>query len=328
MAKGIGRLIKFGIGKETSRGTPSSIGTPMYAIPWSELTIDDKDERVLDEQSRGVIEASVSESIVKQWAEAKVTAPITVNAFPLILYSLLGAKSVSGPSDSAYTHTITVGQSAQHNSLTLFVDDPVGGQDYIHPLGVPSQVELTYERGQFVRYSVDFMAQKGSPMSVGGTPFTDTRFLPQHVVFKIASTQSGLTAASAMAIKNAVLRIKQNVEPDDVLGNIAPVDFLNKQFEIEGEIEAIFQNESDYKTAALAGTLKAMRLDLINTGATIGVSTNPSLRIDLHSVYFQPITRDIKLNDIIMQKFSFRAHYNETDAKAITITAVNSVVAY
>lgn len=328
MAKGIGRLIRVGIGKETSRGTPSSTGTPTYMVAWAEISVDEKADHILDDQTRGVIEASVGESIVKQWAEGQIKAPIGSKHFPLLLYSILGTKGVAGPTDSAYTHTLTVAQSSQHNSLTLFVDDPIGGQDYIHPLTVPSQVEINYERGQFLSYTADLMAQKGSPQSVNTVAVSETRFLPQHVVFKIASTQSGLTAASALPIKSARLTIRQNIEPDDVLGNIAPQDFLNKQFEIEGEIEAVWQNESDFKTAAVAGTVKALRFDMINTGAVIGVSTNPSIRIDLHSVHFQPITREIKVNDMVMQRISFRAHYNETDAKMVTITAVNDVSSY
>ena len=329
MSKGIGRLLQVGINRETSRGTAT--GTPAFMIAFAELDVEEKDTRVIDEQSRGIIESSVSESIVKQWMEGSIKAPIGDKHFPLVLYAVLGTLStvVGTATGTPVTHTITVQEGAQHQSLTILLDDPLGGQDYTHALTVISQLEIAYEREAFLSYTASIRGKKGVANSVTPATVSENRFLPQHVTFKYAATQSALDAATAIPIKSATLRINQNIQDDDVLGNIAPQDFLNKQFEIEGELEAIWQNESDFKTNSLTGTARAIRLDLINTSAVIGTgSTNPSLRIDLHNVQFQPLTRPIRLNDIVMQKLSFRAHYNTTDSKAVTITAVNAQTAY
>lgn len=329
MSKGIGRLLQVGIARETSRGT--AIGTPTYMIAFAELDVDEKDLRAVDEQSRGIVEGSVGESIVKQWMEASLKAPIGDAHFPLILYATLGTLStVTGTATGTpYYHTITVQQGAQHQSLTLLVDDPLAAQDYKHALSVISGLELAYERETFLSYTANIRGNKGTATTVTAVATTENRFLPQHLSFKVAATQSALDAASATPIKSATLRINQNIVDDDVLGNISPQDFLNKQFEIDGEIEAIWQNESDFKTNSLTGTARAIRLDLVNTGATIGTgSTNPSLRIDLHKVTFQPVTRPIRLNDIVMQRVAFKAHYNTTDSKMVTITATNNQSSY
>ncbi len=329
MSKGIGRLLTVGINRETSRGT--AVGTPAFMIAFAELDVDEKDTRVIDEQSRGIVEGSVGESIVKQWMEGTIKAPIGDKHFPLILYATLGTlSSVTGTATGTpIYHTITVQQGAQHQSLTLLIDDPLGGQDYVHALTVPTQLEIAYEREAFLSYTVQVRGKKGTAQAVTPATVSENRFLPQHVTFKYAATQSALDAATAIPIKSATLRINQNVQDDDVLGNIAPLDFLNKQFEIEGELEVIWQNESDFKTNSLTGTARAIRLDLVNTSAVIGTgSTNPSLRIDLHNVQFQPITRPIRLNDLVMQKVAFRAHYNTTDSKTITITATNAQSGY
>ena len=322
-------MITVGINKESSRGTAT--GTPAFSIAYAELDIDEKQSRVIDEQSRGVVEGSVGEDVVKEWMEGVIKAPIGDKHFPLMLYAALGTlATVTGtPTGTPYTHTITVQQGAQHQSLTLLIDDPLGGQDYTHALTVPTQLEITYEREAFLSYSASIRGKKGVAASVTPATVSENRFLPQHLTFKYAATQSALNAATAIPIKSATLRINQNVADDDVLGNIAPQDFLNKQFEIEGEVEAIWQNESDFKTNSLTGTARAMRLDLVNTSAVIGTgTTNPSLRIDLHKVVFQPITRPIRLNDLVMQRVAFRAHYDTTDSKMVTITAVNSQSAY
>jgi len=323
MAKGIGRLIQVGINKESQRGTAT--GTPAYMIAWADLTIDDKDVRAIDDQSRGVIEGSVTESVVKQWSEANIKAPIGDKSFPLVLFSLLGTISTTGTVGTAFTHTITVQEGAQHQSLTILVDDPLGGQDYVHALAVPNTLQISYEREKFLAFSADFMAKTGSAVSVTGTAVGENRFLPQHLTFRQALTQATLGTGTAVSLKSATLKISQNIESDDVLGNVSPIDFLNKNFMIEGDVEAIWQNESDFKTNSLTGTARAVRFDLVNTAVSIGTvtPTNPQLRIDLHSVIFQPVTREIKLNDLVMQKLSFRAHYSVTDSKMVTVTAVN-----
>lgn len=329
MPKGIGRLFQGGIARETTRGV--AVTSPAFWIPFSELDFDEKDLKVIDEQSRGVIEDSVGQSIVKQWAEGALKAPIADTHFPLLLYALLGTLVTTDNPDAnpvVKDHTVTVAQSAQHQSLTFLLDDPLSGQDYTHALGMVSGLEIAYEQGKFIEYAATLRAKKGATATLTPAATSENRFLPKHLTFKLAATQAGLDAAGATVIKSLTLRLEQNVEDDDVLGNIAPADFLNKQFMIEGQLEAIWQNESDFKTTALAGTVKAMRLDLKNTDVTIGTAANPQIKIDLHSVIFKEITRPVRLNDLVRQTLSFKAHYNTTDSKMIQIVCTNVQASY
>ena len=329
MAKGIGRLIQFGIAKEATRGTPESAAT--YYIPVAELSIDDKNEKVLDEQSIGVIEDSNGQSIIKEWAEAQITAPIGDKHFPLMLLGALGSLSTGDNPDSDASvkdHTITVGQSAQHQALTLFLDDPLGAQDYKYGLGVLQSLEIKYELGKFLMYTATFKSKKGATATLTPSTTTENRFLPKHLTFKLASAASGLGAASATSIKSLTLKIEKNLEDDDVLGSATPADFLNRQLTISGNIEAIWQNESDFKTAFLAGTAKAMRLDLTNSDVTLGVSANPRVLIDLNKVIFSELSRSMGINDVVKQSLEFKGHYSTTDSKMITATVTNTVASY
>lgn len=329
MSKGIGRKMQVGIAKETSRGTAESAAT--YWAPFSEAEINEKDEKALVDMSYGLIEESQGEEIVKQWAEATVKAPVTDKHFGLLLLAALGSVSTGDNADSDSSvkdHTFSVAQSAQHQALTLFLDDPLGGQDYKHAMGVLSSLELNYERGKFIEYSANFMAKKGQTASLSPATTTEYRFLPQHLSFKLASDISGLDGASAISIKSLKLTIEKNVESDDVLGSVAPADFLNKSFTITGELEAIWQNESDFKTAALAGTAKAMRIDLVNSGVTIGNAANPRLKIDLAKVVFGEFANPIKINDVMVQSLSFKAHYSTGDTKMVEALMTNTVASY
>lgn len=329
MSKGIGRLLQFGIAKETSRGTPESAAS--YWIPFSELDFNEKFNLVEDDQSRGIIEDTVGQSKVKEWAEGSMKAPIADKHFPLILYSILGSLSTGDNADSDASvkdHTITVAQSSQHQALSLFIDDPLAAQDYKHGNGAISSLEIHYELNRFLDYTLGLKAKKGATATLTPSATSENRFLPQHLTFKLASSYSGLGAASAMSIRSLSLKIEHNLEDDDVLGSAAPADFLNKQFSIEGTLEATWNNESDFKTAALATTAKAMRIDLVNTDVTIGSAAHPQIRIDLAKVIFKEITRPIKINDIVRQTLSFKAHYSLSDSLMISALATNVVASY
>ncbi len=328
MSKGIGRLFGVGIAKETSRGTP--ISSASFWIPFGEAAVEEKDEKVIDEQSFGVIEDSLGQTIAKQWSEVSIKAPIGDKHFPLLLLSALGALSTGANADASGNvkdHTITVAQSAQHQSLTVFLKDPLASADYKHALGVVENLEIEYQLGKFLEYSANLRAKKGASASLSTAYAAESRFLPQHLTFKLASTISGLGAASATNIRSLKLKISKNVEDDDVLGSVTPNDFLNKEFMIEGELEALWNDET-FKTLALAATPQAIRLDLKNTDITIGTAANPQIRIDLAKVIFKEITRPIKINDLVKQTLSFRAHYSTSDTKMITILATNLQTSY
>lgn len=328
MPKIIGRQVSLGIAKETVRGTPNAAAD--FWVPFEEMSLDEKDLKALDDQANGVIEDSTSQSIVKQWAELSGKFLIGDKHFPLILFSTLGSLSTGANADASGTikdHTITVGQSVQHQALSLYLDDPAA-QDYKHGLGAIESLEISYEQGKYIGYALKMMAKKGATTTNTPSVSNENRFAPQHVTFKLATNQAGLGAASAQIVKMLKLKISTGLEDDSVLGNLTPADFLNKKLVIEGEVEAIWQNESDFKTFTLAGTQKAMRLDLTNTDVTIGTAANPKLVIDLYKVIFSELNRPFKINDVIRQTLQFKAHYSIADSKMISIVATNAQASY
>lgn len=329
MAKGIGRLLRFAIARETTRGTiPAS---PDFWLATGEIGIDEKFEDEQDPQTFALVEDSVGEHRTKNWAEGPVTGPIGDQSFPLILYATLGALATGDNPDSDATvkdHTITVAQSYQHQSLSLYIDDPLGAQDYKHANGMVSKLDISYRLGSFVMFTAAFRARSGADATLTPSNPTENRFLAQHVTFKIASSLSGLDAASAVKVKSLSISMEPNIEDDDVLKQSGPVDFLNKQLVITGTIEAIWQGDADFKDAALAGTAKAMRIDMKNTDVIIGASANPEIKIDLASVVFTAITRPIQVREIVKQSLSFKAHYSASDSLMIRIIATNTKASY
>lgn len=329
MPKAIGRTIQFGIAKEAVRGTPETAAT--FWIPWADISVDEVQEEIINQEVYGVIEDSFSRDISKQYAKGSLSAPISDKHFALILLNVLGSLSTAANADASGTikdHTITVGQSAQHQALSMFIDDPAGAQDYKHGLGMIESITINYELGKYISYKIDFRAKKGVTATLTPATSTENRFTHKHVVFKLATNLAGLGAASAVTIKSFSLTIKTNLEDDFVLGSVDPADFLNKQLSIEGQLEAFWMNEADYKTAFLANTAKALRIDILNTDVTIGTAANPLIRIDLAKVYFQELSRAFKVNDIISQSLKFKAVYSSGDSKAITCLITNAQASY
>lgn len=392
--KGIGRLIQVGVAKETTRGTP--ISSASYWNPWMDLTLDEKKEFATDVQSYGVIEDNTNLTQVKKWAQGSLAGNVADQSIGLILYSLFGGYGVSGPSDSAYTHTFTIGQSAQHQSLTLFLHDPLAAVDYSYANGVVEKLELTMALKKFIEFNASVKALTGASQSTF-TPSTATenRFVPQYLAAKFALNYSGLqgtltatgTAATtvhvtacsinpqtnlkvgmgvsgtnipagatvakivsataydlsvattgaigtqtftpvAIALKSAKLTINANVEDQEVLGNLSPADFLNKEFSVEGTLEAIWQNESDFKAQFMGPYPLAIRLDIKNTDVLIGSSSTPEIYIDMPKCTIQELGRPFKVKDLVYQSIKFKASYSISDTLLAKMVLINTVSTY
>ena len=74
-AKGIGRLFAFGLAKESTRGT--AISTATYWLPFDDLNLDEKYDNAVADQAVGVIENSIGEYRVKNYADGSFKVPLT-----------------------------------------------------------------------------------------------------------------------------------------------------------------------------------------------------------------------------------------------------------
>jgi hypothetical protein len=329
--KGIGRLIQVGIGKESTRGTAVAAS---YWTPWSDLTLDEKKEFAVDEQSYGLIEDNTNLTQVKKWAQGSIQGHVLDQSFGLILYGMFGtltSHAAHSGETIVYDNIFNLAESAQHQSLTFALHDPLSAQDYNYANGVIEKLELDMALKKFISYNATLKALSGAThASFSPSTTTENRFVPQYLTAKFASAYSTITGGggTTVALKSAKISFNSNVEDQEVLGNLAPVDFLNKEFMIEGTLEAIWKNEADFKTAFMGPTPQAMRLDILNTDLTIGSAANPELVIDLPKVTFQELGRPFKVKDLVYQTVKFRASYSISDALMVKVTLTNTVNGY
>lgn len=323
-AKFIGRTADVGIAKEATRGTAETSAD--FWLPKVSLSLDDGIEQAMEESSIGVIEDATDAVVVGKYAEGEIEGNIYSESFGLILLSALGSVSTSGPAETTvYTHTFTVGQSAQHQAMTLFLDD--GNQDYAFPLAMLSSLELDVSLGQFAKYTASFRSKVGESDTLTPSYSAESHFLPQHGSVKIASAVSGLTAASALDVRAVRLSINKNIEDDRKLGSLNQADILNKQFSVEGSVELVFDSET-FKTQMLADTAQAMRIRLTNTDVTIGSTLNPQLTIDLSKVKFTSFEKNYANNDIVVATVNFKGLYKLAETDMIEVQLVNLTSAY
>jgi hypothetical protein len=397
MAKGIGRLQSVGIAKETTRGT--AVGSASYWLPFSEASLDEKFENVTQDEAFGVIEDSTAQYRTKNWAEGTIKVPLTDQSLPLLLFALFGANadSTHAGESAVYDHKATVGESAQHQSLSFFINDAVTGVDYVHANGVVHKADLDVELKKFAELTLSVKAQKGVSQAASPAMVAENRFLPQYMAFSSAPSTAGVlgtltatgTAASSIhvtglsisttllkvgmrvtatnlpagatvaaivsatafdlsvattgaigtmtfngalvSLKSFKLTVDSNIEDDDVLGSVTPNDFLNKEFKVEGQLTALWQNESDFKAASLATPTVAQSLliDIKNTDVKIGVVTsNPEFKILLDQVYFTEFSRPFNVKNLILQTVKFKAVYSLTNSEMIAATTTNTVASY
>ena len=327
-AKGIGRLFALGLAKESTRGTAISAAT--YWLPFDDLSFDEKYDNVTADQAVGVIEDSIAQYRVKNYADGTFKVPMMDQSTGLLFLSLLGSQAVATHSGESvvYDHTFTVGETAQHQSLTMFIHDPLSGTDYSHANGIIHKMDIDAQLKKFVQLSLSARAQKGvSQSSFTPSILSENRFIPQYMTFKYATTVSGLSGATAIALKSIKLSIDESIEDQEVLGSVNPADFLNKEFKVDFTLEAIYQNLTDFKTVALAtpNVAQAVLIDLKNTDVTLGSATNPELKITLNQCYFTEYSRPIKVKDLVYQTVKGKATYSLSASQLIQIILTNTV---
>ncbi len=335
--RGIGKQIQVGISKETVRGTANTTGT-VFWLAVSDFQLDERYSNAVDVETYGVIEDAVSQTRVKNWAEGSIPLPIGDKSFGLALLSLFGTDSpLQRPADTTvYDHRITVAQTVQHQSLTTLLHDPIptysgASSDYSYANTVVSKMDIEYQLGSFIKYTIGTRAQKGVKPSTGNFTVAQTaenRFVPQYASFKMATSVAGAAATTAIALRSLKLSFDANTEDDDIMGSTSPRDFFNREFKCEGELEAIWKDQGEFQVPSLANTTQAMVISLVNNDVTIGTAGNPTVTFGFPNVTLTEFSKPIRIRDIVYQNVKFKANYSITDAYMVRATVTNVVAAY
>lgn len=326
MTKYVGRLVDVGIARETTRGVGVA---PTYAIPHVTFSFDDKVTKARSLAGMSSIQDSEEAFVTTKYGQGDLEGEIRVSSFGLFLYSMLGTLSTAGPTDSAYTHSFSLENSNTHDSLSILVKDE--NTTELYKLCMLDTLEINAVLDEVVKYSASFMGKQGVGSNSALMPSysVESKFTKKHIRVKLASNLAGLSAATPISLKSLRLTISKNVVLDDVLGTAEPEDILNRQISIEGEFTLNYEAET-YKNYMKDNTYRALEIAFINTDATIGASTNPSLTFQFPYVDFFDWEPDYSLDEITSQTFSFKANRDVSGGNAMISTCqlVNTVASY
>lgn len=321
----IGRRFSVGIAHETTRGTYRAA---QFWLPKVAGEIDDQIIYVTDESSVASITDADNQQVVNTYSKGSIEGLVNETTMGVWILSTLGtetSQSAHAGETVVYDHVFNVAETATHESFSLAVSGPNESAGLAYTRGMVDALELNMEVGKYISYKVDFRADKNAAQTT--TPAfatTEYYFRPQDGVVKFATTQSGLTAASAITLRKCTLSISKNIEEDWTIGALPASDRVNKQFAIEGSLELVYNDRTYIDTIMIGDLAKAMRISMVNTAVTIGSATNPTLQIDLYKVKLQEVARKIDNNEIVTQTIKFKAFYSLVDSKIVTITLVNT----
>lgn len=304
MTKFVGRRGVLGVGKESSRGTPVN---PDEWIPRVTISFDDRTTTAREEEGLGRIEDSDSNHVVSKMGEGDIEFEANDRQLGMFLTSIMGA-SPSTSGGPTYTHDYSVSNTNQPQSLSLFYEDP--DEIKLFPLSVVSQLSITVEQDAIVRCTATIMSKVGRDWTTQTADFTEIgqKFLHQHLVFKLATDTSGLSAASAISLKSATLNINRNATFDNVLGTVEPEDVLGQQLSVDGSI-TLNKEDDTYRDYMKNGTYRALQFALVR-------SATSSLTIQLPKVDFTEWEQDRALNEIVGQSINFKGNYDAANAVA------------
>jgi len=324
MSKYIGRLVNVGIAKEATRGTAVAAA---FWVPKSSVAFFDRSLKEISRLNYGTIGDGNTSNKLLEWAEGTIESDVLDKPFGLFLLAAFGTLNTSGPSDSAYTHTFSLQNDNQHDSLTITLDDPDRTDQYAFAMLDSLEMEIIPD--DVVKFVAAFKSRPGRAIAAASESYiANNKFLGRHASVKIAAATGNLAAASAINIKSLKLRIAKNTLMNNVLGTVHPDDILNGKFEITGEITLDLEDQT-YRQYMLDGSYKAMRINLTNSDVLIGATSRPSFTLDLSRVAFDAWEPTRNNDELVMQKINFRALYDITNGNIVnSCTLVNGQSSY
>lgn len=324
MSKYIGRLVNVGLARETVRGTAVAA---THWLPKSAVAFFDRVSKWQSQMNYGTIGDAAQANKIMEWSEGTIETELNDRAFGLILYAMFGTLVTTGPSDSAYTHTFSLENTSQHDSLTITLADPDRTDQYA--LCMLDSMEINITPDEMNTIVAGFKGRSGRQVAAASASYVSfNKFLGRHTTVKLATVVGGLAAASAISIKSMKVSVAKNVVMNNAIGTVWPDDINNQKFEITGEFELDLDDQT-YRQLMLDGSYRAMRIQMTNNDTLIGATSRPDFKLDLARVHFENWEPNRPNDEIVTQKISFRALYDVTTATTVnSCTLINNVTSY
>lgn len=319
-----GRKISIGLGKESVRGT---VVAPTYWLKHLDTDFLNKNEKIFNESAIGVLDKFSQAEVVKEWAEGKIEGKITDRSFGLVLASLFGNAPISVQRGATGVYDHTFAQNQTNTGITLTIARKDGNTAKRFAMATLNKLEIECVVGEFVKFSAEYISKKGATSTETVAYVAENEFVPKNAIAKMAADVASIGAAAAIPVKSFKISMERSVEPYFAFGSNDPSEIFNQEFEVKGDITLRY-TDTTYEDLWVANTNRALDLDIINTGVTIGGSHNPAVKFTMPEVSLSEWEIDQSKDKIVEQTIGFQALYNLTAAATLTARLTNTVVSY
>jgi hypothetical protein len=224
-----------------------------------------------------------------------------------------------------YDHTFSIGQTNTPPTLTLARVDP--NADRRHSLCTLKSFELDASDGDWVKFSCDIIADKGTTAADTVAFVAENEFTGKHVTVKIAANQAGIAAALPIKASSLKLKIDRKAEPYWGFAGLDPANFFVGAYEITGELVLTY-DDATYENLHYANTQQYLQISIANTDVTIGTAANPTLVFNAPKARIEDWTESDDLDKVIEQTLSFYMEFDLTSAMALQAILTNNKANY
>jgi hypothetical protein len=317
-----GRQIEFGVAVEGVRGTPETTASKWIKNVSADIMA--RAEKVVDDNSQGVLEDSPNSRVVRKWFDGDLSGIVHADVVGYFFYNIFGDVATATVSGAVKDHTFTMLQNIVHPTLTAFAKD---GDVYqgVYDSGVVNTFELSANTDDFVRQSVNMMFAEATSNSDTVSYDTEYDFIGRDITVKIADTEAGLGSAPAQKIKDMSITFDTGAIADFNFGSYFPENY-NAKLSIEGSFTKNYVDDT-FKDLFTNDTAKYMSITIAGDAVLAG-SNRPTITITLNKVQIQGWERSGGNDDIVTEDVEFKAFYNNTDSEMATVVVRNITETY
>lgn len=322
MAKIGGTQVNVGIGLEATAGT--AVAASVFP-KWNELSLQGVSEKTTLKAARGIRNETSDSRIRRKYSKGSLgVVPNVKNAAPLF-YLALGTLGTAGPSDSAYTHTITPQDAnASMKTATIILED--GGvvtERFANCACNSLNLEVADD---YAKLTADFLGGFPDTSTLSESFTTPTEFAYSDYTAKFGTSLSNAASQSATPLRGFTLNINNNILLDEAFlsGAVTPTVWIAGRLQVTGSYTLQFADTTEldkYK----ANTKNALILSF--TGALIGSSSVETLTLKLGKLVLTNPPLEYNLDGLVMLKQEFTVEHDATDG-SITAVVLNNVSSY
>lgn len=325
--KFIWRKINIWLWKETTRGTVST--TPVW-LPKTDLSFEEKIKTINDESSVwNIVDATDSIVINKTW-EWDIWWIVEANSIWNLFLALFWIDTVDNPETWVYIHKFELSNSNTIQSYSIFVNDPVLWSK-TYPLATLENLTITFETGSYIKYKASFKSktEEASTESVSYDVELSKFNASNNIRLFYADNYSDLINDTATDIcsKSFEITFNKNLEEDFCLGNITPVDYINKQFSVEWSFTWTYK-DNNLRDIIMNWDKKAIWFVISDWNTVLWTNHHPKLQIQLALASFTEFNRTQWNNEVVSQTCKFKWLYSKNDWLLWGIVLTNSTESY